>query len=107
MQHLRQVSIALSQLHDSANVLAATDGLKFNDEDARIDKLGLVEVEMCHEKILGETSDASGSPLSSVAEPANKDLGIVSEKALKGKALSHTVGYLASVSWFLQWLIDT
>ncbi|GIZ44174.1 hypothetical protein CKM354_000737800 [Cercospora kikuchii] len=67
---------------DSLDV--ATDGKMLAEEADRLEKLGTIEV-FVNEEITLDTVDQTYETAS--------DLGIVSEKALKGRALSHSVAF--------------
>lgn len=72
--------------HHSSNVTDSigSDGHKLSFEEAKLQHLASLKVRLFHTK---KETEVTGSDYSKPAE-----VGIVSEKALKGKTISHGVG---------------
>ncbi|KAF2480192.1 hypothetical protein BDY17DRAFT_33815 [Neohortaea acidophila] len=64
----------------------AADGRKFNDEGAKLSDLGQIVIEVSHVNCVGSPSSGDGF------DGETQDIGILSEKAIKGQTLSHSVG---------------
>ena len=71
-----------------ADYLAVSDGHTVTGEAAKVKSLGSIEIRAHHMK---KTRMSPTKPSMSVTGSAQPGLGIVSEKALKGQALSHSV----------------
>lgn len=62
----------------------ASDGQAFKGEATTLKKLGSIVIEVSQQKLKCKSREAPN-------EPHIEDIGFISEKALKGKALSHSV----------------
>lgn len=82
--HLR---VDLIKPFSGANRCPVADGKLYGHEARKIEKVGTIEVHVLHVNLLGKTA----ARFEEVEET-----GIVSEKGLMGRALSHSVGYATS-----------